>query len=141
MKAKSDNAKKQGKPPDSSKPGSPAPKQTGKDEDDPELEDEMITDLPAVSGKKSEERGSNSADQEDKEGDEDEPEFEDEWEKGDSEEDFDPDFQEFDLPKSKNKSGKKKKSGEEEEFDFEDEFKDLDMYTDPAFDEDDDDDF
>ena len=64
--------------------------------------------------------------------DEDEPETEDEWEKTDEEDSWDPDFDEFDVPKSRTaKSGGKK---EEEDLNFEEE-EDLDLFDDEGFDE------
>ena len=68
---------------------------------------------------------SKSADEE-----EDEPEKEDEWEKTDEEDSWDPDFDEFDVPKSRTaKSGGKK---EEEDLNFEEE-EDLGLFEDEAF--------
>jgi len=68
---------------------------------------------------------SKSADEE-----EDEPEQEDEWEKTDEEDSWDPDFDEFDVPKSRTaKSGGKK---EEEGLNFEEE-EDLGLFEDEAF--------
>ena len=53
----------------------------------------------------------------------------DEWEKPEEEEEWDPDFEEFDLPKSKGKKAGgvagKKAADEEEDFKIDDEFKDL----------------
>lgn len=66
----------------------------------------------------------------------------DDWDKVEEEENWDPDFEEFDIPKSKAKktSGKK---GEEEEEDFklDDEFKDMDLFNERGFDDDEEDDF
>ena len=67
-------------------------------------------------------------------GDDDEEEEEeveekpDDWEKPEEEEEWDPDFEEFDVPKSKGKKavgGTKKPSEEEDEFKIDDEFKDM----------------
>ena len=68
----------------------------------------------------------------------------DEWEKVEEEEEWDPDFEEFDVPKSKGKkaAGPAGKKGVEEEDDFkvDDEFKDLFDGGDD-FDDDEDDDY
>lgn len=64
--------------------------------------------------------------------DEDVPETEDEWEKTEEEDSWDPDFDEFDVPKSRTaKSGGKK---EEEDLNFEEE-EDLDLFDDEGFDD------
>ena len=53
---------------------------------------------------------------------------------------IDKDFEEFDLPKSKGKSGRGKKSfDDDDDFGLDDEFKDL--FGDPTFDDDEEDDF
>ena len=52
----------------------------------------------------------------------------DDWDKVEEEEDWDPDFDEFDIPKSKGKKAApsgKKSSEEEEDFKIDDEFKDM----------------
>ena len=55
-------------------------------------------------------------------------------EEGDADE-WDPDFEEFDVPKSR--KGGKKEGEEEEDFKFEEdeEFKDLDLFNDGGFDD------
>jgi sodium/potassium-transporting ATPase subunit alpha len=69
----------------------------------------------------------------------------DEWEKVEEEEEWDPDFDEFDIPKSKTKkpptTGTKKgaKGVEEEDLGIDEEFKDLDLFNDSGFDEEEDD--
>ncbi|MEY4892239.1 MAG: hypothetical protein RIQ34_851 [Bacteroidota bacterium] len=68
---------------------------------------------------------SKSADEE-----EDEPEKEDEWEKTDEEDSWDPDFDEFDVPKSRTAKSAGKK--EEEDLNFEEE-EDLGLFEDEAF--------
>ena len=54
-------------------------------------------------------------------------EVEDEWEKGEEGDDWDPDFDEFDVPKSAAKKSVGKKGGKDEDDDFkiDDDFKDL----------------
>jgi hypothetical protein len=74
-------------------------------------------------------RSAKKAEDEDAADEEEVDEVEDDWEKGEDEEDsWDPDFEEFDLPKSKKSSGAGKKGADEEEdFKIEEdpEFKDL----------------
>ena len=65
------------------------------------------------------------------------------------EEDWDPDFEEFDLPKSKGKkvsgggssagTGAKKGKGDDDDLGVDDEFKDLDLFNDRGFDDDEED--
>ena len=67
----------------------------------------------------------------------------DDWDKVEEEDNWDPDFDEFDIPKSKVKKatgGAGKKAGkEEDDFSFEDdEFKDMDLFNDSVDEEDDD---
>lgn len=104
-------------------------KKKAEDDDDDELDEEA----PKKSGKAS------------KDDDEDDevPEKEDDWNKEEAEE-WDPDFEEFDLPKSKGKKAAgtgTKPAEEEEDFKVEDEeFKDL--FNDGAgFDEDEEEEF
>lgn len=103
-----------------------------KSEDDDDLGDEEAP--PKKSGKSSKE--------EDDDGDDDVED--DNWNKDEAEdEEWDPDFEEFDLPKSKGKKavgGAKKGAEEEEDFKVDDEFKDL--FNDGGnLDEDEEDDF
>jgi DNA-directed RNA polymerase subunit delta len=53
----------------------------------------------------------------------------DDWDKVEEEENWDPDFEEFDLPKSKAKKttagGKKAAADDEDDFKVDDEFKDM----------------
>jgi DNA-directed RNA polymerase subunit delta len=74
----------------------------------------------------------------------------DDWDKPEEEDDWDPDFEEFDLPKSKGKkastggssgsSGAKKgKGGDDDDLGLDDEFKDLDLFNDRGFDDDEED--
>ena len=66
---------------------------------------------------------------------------EDDWEKVEEEDDWDPDFEEFDLPKSKTKksTGTKKPGKEEDDLGIDDEFKDMDLFNDSGFDDEEDD--
>ena len=76
--------------------------------------------------------------------DDDDVEVEDDWEKVDEEDNWDPDFEEFDIPKSKAKKstgGAGKKGEEEEDFGIDEEFKDMGLFDDGTgggFDDDDD---
>ena len=87
---------------------------------------------------------------EDDDGEEDDEEGEDfdevdEWEKVEEEEEWDPDFDEFDIPKSKTKkstggnTSKKTKAGEEDDLGLDEDFKDLDLFNDSGFEEEEDD--
>lgn len=71
----------------------------------------------------------------------------DDWDKPEEDENWDPDFEEFDLPKSKGKkvstgsgTGKKGKGGDDDDdLSVDDEFKDLDLFNDRGFDDDEED--
>ena len=63
----------------------------------------------------------------------------DDWEK--PEDDWDPDFEEFDLPKSKKAKSGKAGAEEDSKIEEDDEFKDLFNENDGGFDDDDDEDF
>ena len=67
----------------------------------------------------------------------------DEWEKPEEEENWDPDFEEFDVPKSKGKKSTTaggKKAGDDDDFKLEDdEFKDL--FNDKGYDDDEEEDY
>ena len=67
----------------------------------------------------------------------------DEWDKPEEEENWDPDFDEFDIPKSKGKkstgvAGGKKAADDDEDFKVDDEFKDMFNDSDGFDDEEDD---
>ena len=71
-------------------------------------------------------------------------EEDDECEKGETSDDWDPDFDEFDIPKSTSKkaTGKKTAKDEEDDFKIDDDFKDLgfdDLDGGAGFDDEDDD--
>ncbi|NQW78877.1 MAG: hypothetical protein HQ449_06135 [Chitinophagaceae bacterium] len=56
-----------------------------------------------------------------------EEEVKDDWEKTEEDASWDPDFEEFDMPKkSANKAGKNKPSDEEDDFNLNDDLKDID---------------
>ena len=56
-----------------------------------------------------------------------EEEVKDDWEKTEEDASWDPDFEEFDMPKkSANKAGKNKPSDEDDDFNLNDDLKDID---------------
>ncbi len=55
----------------------------------------------------------------------DEPAEEDDWEKVEEEEEWDPDFDEFDVPKSRTGKSNSKEEGDDLNFDEDEEFNDL----------------
>jgi len=74
--------------------------------------------------------------------DDDMDESDDDWNKEEDDDAWDPDFEEFDLPKSKGKKAPGKKSAavdEDEDFKIDDEFKDIFNDGDAGFDDEDDD--
>ena len=141
-KPKKVQAKKFEDPEESSKKSSSLAKKKEEDDDDDDI-DEVEDDTPkkgrkAAASSKASKNGDDD-DDEDVAG-ADEP---DEWEKPVEEEEWDPDFDEFDIPKSTGKkaTGSKKAAGEEEDFAIDDEFKDLGFFDDSnsGFDDDDED--
>ncbi len=63
----------------------------------------------------------------------------DEWDKVEEEEEWDPDFDEFDVPKSKTKKAhpaeRKLPKAEEDDLGLDDEYKNMDLFNDNGFDE------
>ena len=55
---------------------------------------------------------------------------EDEWEKSGDDDNWDPDFEEFDLPKSKAKKSATKKPVEEDDLKVDDDFKEFGLFND-----------
>src|SRR5687767_8302449 len=114
-------------------------KQEELDDDDDELVDGEEVEVKA-SKKGGKTAGAKKAsDDDDEEDGVDEP---DDWEKPEEEEEWDPDFDEFDIPASKGKkSGVVGKKGKEEEDDFkvDDEFKEMGLYNDSYEDDEEDD--
>jgi DNA-directed RNA polymerase subunit delta len=99
---------------------------------------------PAKSSSKASPKGK-KADDEEEDDDEDFEEV-DEWEKVEEEEEWDPDFDEFDIPKSKTKkstggntSKKTAKGADEDDLGIDEDFKDLDLFNESGFDEEEDD--
>ncbi|MFI5132893.1 MAG: hypothetical protein ACHQEB_01090 [Chitinophagales bacterium] len=114
-------------------------KQEEEDDDDPEEEDEIEVTPSSKKGAKAvspSKKGKADNDDDDEADD-----VVDDWDKVEEEEEWDPDFEEFDLPKSKGKKGgatpgaAKKGFDEEEDFKIDDEFKDMGLFNDNSFDE------
>ena len=120
------------------------PKKAGKSaktEEDDDLDDELDLESPKAKSSKGKSPAAKSKkdDDDDEEGDDD---VTDDWDKVEEEEEWDPDFEEFDLPKSKGKKSPGKKSAavdEDEDFKMDDEFKDIFSDNDAGFDDEDDD--
>ena len=95
-----------------------------------------------TSSAKSKKKGDDDDDDDDDVAEEDEV---DEWDKVEEDEEWDPDFDEFDIPRSKAKKGsttagkKTAKGGEEDELGLDDEYKNLDLFNDSGFEEEEDD--
>jgi DNA-directed RNA polymerase subunit delta len=68
-------------------------------------------------------------------------EIEDDWGKADDDEDYDPDFEEFDFPKSKIKKSSVKKGESGEDLDMDEYLKRPDLFNDGTEADDDEDDF
>jgi DNA-directed RNA polymerase subunit delta len=117
-------------------------KQLDEEDKDDELEEEETLKPVKKGSKVAAVKKDSDADDEEEDAVEDEP---DDWEKPEEEENWDPDFEEFDIPKSKGKKGgvtgvAKKGAEEEDDFKFEDdEFKDL--FGDKSYDDDEEDDY
>lgn len=140
-KPKKAPVKKTEDPEESSKKTSSRAKKQEEDEDDDDLDEtEEVAPKKGRKAGASSKAGKNGEDEDDDDAAEDEP---DEWEKPEVEEEWDPDFDEFDIPKStgKKSTGTKKAAGEEEDFAIDDEFKDLGFFDDASggFDDDEDD--
>src|SRR5450432_561299 len=128
--------------PERSSPEKSSPK--SKKPDDEEEDDDVEDDSPKAA-KKTTKSSSKSKKDEDEEDDEEDFDEVDEWEKVEEEEEWDPDFDEFDIPKSKTKkstggnTSKKAKAGEEDDLGLDEDFKDLDLFNDSGFEEEEDD--
>jgi len=118
------------------KPSAKPKKQVGEDDDeDLEVEEELET-----TAKKGKAVASSKKKSEDDDDDDDAEEAVDDWEKPEEEENWDPDFDEFDVPKSRGKKAAKK-GEEEEEFKIDEEFKDMDLFNEGGGYDDDEEDF
>lgn len=112
-----------------------------KAEEDDDLDDELELDSPKIKSPKGKSASAKSKADDDDDVDE-ADDVADDWEKVEEEEEWDPDFEEFDLPKSKGKKTPGKKAAavdEDEDFKIDDEFKDIFNDNDAGFDEEDDD--
>src|SRR5579871_1201159 len=148
MASKSDKDKKNIKKSAPQSPKENSGKSTAKSkkqvDDDDEDEDDDLS-VAKTSSKKTAAPSSKSKKEEDEEDDFDGEEDEvDEWDKVEEEE-WDPDFDEFDVPKSKAKKGSTspaKKTGKGgDDLEFDEDFKDLDLFGEDSFDEEEEDDF
>jgi hypothetical protein len=127
-------------------PEKPSPKAKKPDDDDDDDDDVEDDDAPKASKKPASKAASKVKKDDDDDDEEDLAEDEvDEWEKVEEEEEWDPDFDEFDIPKSKTKkstggnTSKKATKGEEDDLGLDDEFKDMDLFNDSGFEEEEDD--
>ncbi len=128
------------------KPSSKSKKEVDDDDDDDIGDDD---DTPKSPAKKSSSKASPKSKKDDDDDDDDEEGDDadevDEWEKVDEEDEWDPDFDEFDIPKSKTKkstggnTSKKTAKGEEDDLGLDEDFKDLDLFNDSGFEEEEDD--
>ena len=125
------------------KTSSKSKKQMEDGENDEEDEDDKIEDVdtPKVNAKNATKSSKKSSSDDDDEDEGDDVDEVDEWEKPEEEDTWDPDFEEFDLPKSKAKktTGGAKKGKEEDDLGVDDEFKDMDLFNDRGFDDDEED--
>jgi len=112
--------------------------------EDGELEDEDDDDTETVksTSKKSAAPAAKKGKDDDDDDDADVDEVDD-WEKPEEDDSWDPDFEEFDLPKSKAKksgtAGKKAGKGDEDDLAMDEDFKDMDLFNDSGIDDDEDD--
>lgn len=100
------------------------------DDDDLDEMDEVLS--PKTSKSKSVSKSKKpkaDADDDDEDG-EVEEEVADDWEKTEEDEDWDPDFDEFDIPKSGAKKTGKKKTGDEDDLKIDDDFKEFGLFDD-----------
>ena len=118
------------------------PTKSAKADEDDDLEDDEL-DFDTPKAKKSAKGKTTASKSKDDDDDDDADEdVADDWEKVEEEEEWDPDFEEFDLPKSKGKKSPGKKPtavDEDEDFKIDDEFKDIFNDSDAGFDDEDDD--
>lgn len=131
---------------ESKKLPSKAKKQDEDEDDDDELEEDGAPVSKSASkkaGKDATKKSKGEDEEDDEEGDD--VDEVDDWDKVEEEEEWDPDFDEFDIPKSKVKkstgTGGAKKAGAKEEDDFsfeDDEFKDMGLFNDSVDDDEDD---
>lgn len=146
MTSKSDKGKKPtGKiekhaaDPADKKTSSKSKKQMEEEDDDDELGDDE--EMKTKSSVKKAGKATSSKKDEDDDDESDVEEEKDDWEKPEVEEEWDPDFDEFDVPKSKAKKVPGgKKATEEEDLKIDDEFKEMGLF-DESFDDEEEDDY
>jgi DNA-directed RNA polymerase subunit delta len=134
--------------PASSKPTvKPSSKKVKEDDDDEEEDDDEVETPKSAAKKGLKATASKTKRKSDEEDDDDEEEGEeevDEWDKVEEDEEWDPDFDEFDVPRSKTKKaapgGKKAAKGDEDELGLDDEYKNMDLFNENGF-EDEEEDF
>lgn len=148
MVPKSDKENKNtGRKPAASKKSSekPSPKSKPMDDDeDDDFDDDEETNVKSSSVKASKGASKKKAEDDDDDDDDTGVDEVDEWEKPEEEDTWDPDFEEFDIPKSKGKKatgtgGAGKKAGADDDLGLDEEFKEFDLFNDSGFDDDDDD--
>jgi DNA-directed RNA polymerase subunit delta len=147
MAIKPDKAKKAAEKTNSAPGKHPAdknnskPKKVEEANEDDELFEEEVDKKPAAKSIKGAVAGAVAKKSTDEEEDDEVDDGPDEWEKPEEEEEWDPDFEEFDVPQSKGRKSSSGKKGEIEEDDFkiDDEFKDL--FNDKDFDDDEEEDY
>ena len=148
MAPKSDKENKDPKKsgPASSNPTAKPSSKKAKEEDDDDDIDEDESETPKAAAKKGAKattsKTKKKSEDEDEDEDEDEKEGEeevDEWDKVEEDEEWDPDFDEFDVPKSKTKKaapgGKKTAKAEDDDLGLDDDLKNMDLFNDNGFDE------
>jgi len=126
----------------SGKGSSKAKKEADEDEDEDESLDTPSKGVPKKNAKSS---SKSKKDDDDDDDIDDDVEETDDWEKVEEEEEWDPDFDEFDVPKSKIKKStgsgphkKNAKGSEEDDLGLDEDFKDLDLFGDGGFEEEED---
>ena len=152
MASKSDKGKKDLKKsaPAASKHTNTKPSSKKAKEEDEEDDDDDEPETPKSAAKKNAKaapvKSKGRRDEDDDDDDDVEEDEVDEWYKVEEEEEWDPDFDEFDIPRSRAKKGsapsgkKSAKPGDDDDLGLDDDFKNLDLFDDGSF-EDEDDDF
>lgn len=108
-----------------------------KEEEDPDEDDESPK-AKAVAGRAASTAKARTA-PDDEDADDDDPV--DDWEKPEEEDNWDPDFEEFDVPKSKSTRKTAGKKGDDDDFAIDDEFKDMGLFDDSSGYDDEEDDY
>jgi DNA-directed RNA polymerase subunit delta len=145
MAPKSDKENKDSKKsaPATSKPiAKPSSKKAKEEDDEDDDEDDEVVTPKSTAKKGPKTTASKTKKKSDEDDDDDDVEGEDEvddWDKVEEDEEWDPDFDEFDVPRSKTKKaapgGKKAAKPEEDELGLEDDYKNMDLFNDNGFDE------